>query len=95
MRVVAAGIALGVIVLAGCSGEEAVPIDPSNPPVVEAEPPDVTHLIGPTPQMEELARQQCIDDPSLGEGYVEAVDPETDRVLTEVSVDCSEVRADG
>lgn len=95
LRVVAAGFAICAIVLAGCSGEAAVPIDPSNPPVVEVEPPDVTHLIQPTPQMEELARQQCIDDPSLDEGYVEAVDPDSGRVLSEVGVDCAEVRADG
>lgn len=95
VRIVAASLVVGAMVLVGCSGEEAVPIDPANPPVVEVEPPDVTHRIEPTPQMEELARQQCIDDPSLDEGYVEAVDPATDQVLSQVSVDCAEVLADG
>ncbi|MDH5521469.1 MAG: hypothetical protein OEZ14_13150 [Acidimicrobiia bacterium] len=82
--------------LVGCSGEEAVPIDPANPPVVDVEPPpDVTHLIEPTPEMEDLARRQCVDDPSLDQGYVEAVDPNTDRVLSRITVDCAEVRAGG
>jgi hypothetical protein len=45
--------------------------------------------------MEELARRQCVDDPSLDEGYVEAVDPNTDLVLTRVTVDCATVRAEG
>lgn len=84
-----------VVSLVGCSGEEAVPIDPADPPVADAEPPNVTHALLPTPEMEQLARQQCLDDPSLMEGYVQAVDPDNDQVLTEISVDCTEVRADG
>lgn len=95
MRLISVGIVLSAVVLTACVGEEAVPIDPANPPVVDVEPPNVTHLIEPTPQMEELARRQCVDDPSLDEGYVEAVDPNTDQVLTRVAVDCAEVRAGG
>lgn len=92
---IAASLALVLALVAGCTDEEAVPIDPANPPIVEAEPPDITHPIQPTPRMEELARQQCVDDPSLDEGYVEAVDPETDQVLTQIAVDCAEVRSEG
>lgn len=95
LGVVTPCLALIVVLLVGCSDEEAVPIDPANPPVLEAEPPDITHPIQPTPQMEELARQQCLDDPSLEEGYVEAVDPNTDQVMTQVAVDCAEVRSEG
>ncbi len=85
-------VAVGL--LAGCASEDAVPIDPANPPVLDPEPPDVTHVIPPTPEMEEFARQQCLDDPSLDEGYVEAVDPNTDAVLSSVTVVCADVRAD-
>lgn len=95
VRLIALCIALCAGTLTGCSGEEAVPIDPANPPVLDAEPPDVSHPIQPTPQMEELARRQCVDDPSLDEGYVEAVDPNTDQVLTRITVDCATVRAEG
>ena len=95
VRVLAACVALTTAALAGCSGEEAVPIDPANPPVLDAEPPDISHPIQPTPEMEALARRQCVDDPSLDQGYVEAVDPNTDRVLTRITVDCATVRAEG
>lgn len=93
--VIGMSVALSAVGLVGCSGDEAVPIDPANPPVLDAEPPAVTHSITATPEMEELARQQCFDDPSLEEGYVEAVDPDTDQVLAEVAVDCDAVRSDG
>ncbi len=96
---VASSVVLGAVilgsVLAGCAGEEAVPIDPANPPVLEADPPPITHLIPPTPQMEELARRQCLDDLSLDRGYVEAVDPETGDVLSDVTVECADVRTEG
>lgn len=94
MCVALAAVTLGSVV-AGCSGEEAVPIDPANPPVLETDPPSVTHLIPATPQMEEFARRQCLDDPSLEQGYVEAVDPETGDVLSDITVECAEVRAEG
>ncbi len=90
------GVVAGTVIallFGGCSSEQAVPIDPANPPVLDVEPPDVSHPIGPTPQMEQLARQQCVDDPTLDQGYVEAVDPTTDEVMTEITVDCDEVRA--
>ena len=87
--------ALCAVLLGGCAEEEAVPIDPANPPVLDVEPPDVTHMIPPTPEMEDLARRQCLDDPSLDEGYVQAVDPDSGQVLTEVAVDCTDVRAGG
>jgi len=84
-----------VAVLAGCSGETAVPIDLDNPPVLDDRPsdPDVTHPLSPTPQMERLARQQCLDDPTLDEGYIRAVDPAGGAIMSEFSVDCDEVRA--
>lgn len=90
------GVLIGLSVLAaGCSGEEAVPIDPANPPTTAVDLTDVTHQIEPTEQMREAAEQQCLDDASLVQGYVRAVDPETEEILAELSVDCAEVRSDG
>ena len=83
-------LALGAI---GCSGEEAIPIDPANPPVPSVDLTDVTHRIEPTEEMRQAAAQQCLDDPALAEGYVRAVDPDTEDVVAELSVDCEEVRA--
>ena len=82
------------LALVGCTGEDAVPIDPANPPVLddEGDLTDVTHLVEPTAQMRELAEQQCHDDPALGQGVVQAVDPQTDEVVSEITVDCSELR---
>jgi len=92
------------VVMTACAAEEAVPIDPANPPTVGVETtissearltPDLSHSIAPTAEMEGLARQQCLDDPAKSEGYVRAVDPETGSVLVEFTIDCSEVRAGG
>ncbi len=97
VRPMLAALLVTLGLLAGCAGEEAVPIDPANPPLVDGgdgSVPDVTHPVNPTEQMEQLARQQCLDDPNLAEGYVQAVDPATDEVITEFSVSCSEVRSD-
>lgn len=91
---VAAVIAVGLLAGA-CSGEEATPIDPANPPTTAVDLTDITHQIEPTEQMEELAEQQCLDDATLTEGYVRAVDPDTEAILSEVTVDCDEVRARG
>ncbi len=86
---------VGLAVLtAACVQEEAVPIDPANPPTTPApaldDIPDVSHPLQPTDQMKELARQQCLDDPDLVEGYVSAVDPETDEILVEYSISCED-----
>lgn len=85
--------------LSGCTGEDAVPIDPANPPTTPlpeaSDIPDVSHPLEPTEQMQELARQQCLDDPELAEGYVSAVDPSTNEILVDVAVDCETVRTDG
>ncbi len=71
-----------------------MPIDPANPPTTAADLDltDVTHSLEPTPQMEQLARQQCLDDEDAEQGYVEAVDPETGDTISAISVDCDEVR---
>ena len=94
-------LAVVVASLTGCAAETAVPIDPDSPlPVEELDPaaiptPDVTHSLTPTPEMEQLARQQCLEDSSLDQGYVQAVDPESNDVLAEFTVDCAQVRTDG
>lgn len=81
----AAVLALGVV---GC-GEEATPIDQTTT-TAQLTP----HLLEASDQMNELARQQCRDDPQLAVGEVNAVDPERpDQKLATVQVDCAEVRA--
>lgn len=93
-RAIAGLLAVAAVVIAGgCSGEEAVPIDPANPPTTGVDLTDVTHSIDPTEDMRDAAEQQCLDQPELAEGYIRAVDPEDGRVLAEVTVDCDEVRA--
>lgn len=47
---------------------------------------------GERERMQELARQQCLDDPDRVEGVVRLVDPETDQAVAEVVVRCDEVR---
>ncbi len=71
-----------------------MPIDPANPPTTagDLDLSDVTHSLEPTPQMEQLARQQCLDDPDAEQGYIEAVDPETGDTISAISIDCGEVR---
>ena len=88
----AAALAVAVALLgAACTGEEAIPIDPANPPVPAPDLTDVTHRLEPTEQMRQAAEQQCRDDPDLVEGYVRAVDPATGDVLSELSIDCADV----
>ncbi len=91
VALVAALTVLGV----ACSGEEAIPIDPANPPTTAVDLTDVTHQIEPTEQMRDAAEQQCLDDATLAEGYVRAVEPDTEEILAEVTVDCVEVRGQG
>ena len=94
VRLVPASVALLCGLAIGCSGEEAVPIDPANPPTT-IDLTDVTHRLEPTEQMQDLAEQQCLDDPDLDEGFVQAVDPDTDQIMSQVTVDCAEVRGQG
>lgn len=80
--------AAGALAL-GCTGEDATPI-PRGTGVT------TPHRLEPTEQMQDLAEQQCLDDPSLAEGVVNAVDPaDTDQILASVTVDCDEVRRSG
>jgi hypothetical protein len=91
-------MALALLLGVGCGSEDAIPIDPANPPTpsdgAELETPDVSHPIEPTEQMQDIARQQCLDDPEREQGYVRAVDPESGEVFAEFTVDCAEVRAE-
>lgn len=76
------------VLAAGCS-EDATPIDKATT-TSQVTP----HLMEPSDQMKELARQQCLDDPGLAVGEVNAVDPQRpDQKLATVQVDCAEVRA--
>ena len=83
----AAIIVFGLVAVA-CSPGSAEPGDQ----LPAGLPPDVTHVLEPTDQMRQAAEQQCLEDPGLAEGYVRAVTPDTDEVLAEITVQCSEVR---
>lgn len=88
-RVTAAAVAMVILVLGACTGEEAVPIDQ----ITTTTPPSGAHLLEPSDQMRELAEQQCVDDPDLAVGEISAVDPlNPDEILAVVTVDCDEVR---
>ncbi len=82
---------VGLLGLVGCSGEAATPIDPANPPSESIDLTGVTHLLEPTPQMIEAAEAQCRDDPDLDTGYIKAVDPATEAIVSEYSVGCDSV----
>lgn len=80
-------LAFIAILIAGCTGEEAVPIEDFTETSITT-----PHLIEPSEQMRELAEQQCRDDPGLAEGVVNAVDPANpDQLLASVVVDCDDV----
>lgn len=76
-------------VLVGCTSDGSVPIEEFQTTTTG----DFVHLIEPSEQMRELAEQQCLDDPTLDEGVIEAVDPERpDVVVSSIAVDCATVR---
>ncbi|MFV0524268.1 MAG: hypothetical protein ACK5RL_07200 [Acidimicrobiales bacterium] len=90
---VVAMVVVIIVVLTGCTGEDATPIGEVTTSTVDLGTP---HLLPPNEQMEELAKQQCRDDPDLEQGEVNAVDPaRPDEVISTVVVDCAEVRAGG
>lgn len=78
-----------LIVMAACTGEEAVPLDELTTTTSSPG----AHALEPSDEMQRLAEQQCLDDPELLQGEVRAVDPGSpDEVLATVIVDCAEVR---
>lgn len=88
LLVVAFGLAIS-----GCVSEEATPIDEVRPSDSSVPDDGTPHLLQPTEQMQELAEQQCRDDPDLDQGEVVAVDPASpDQTLSQVVVDCDGVR---
>jgi hypothetical protein len=90
-RCLAAGlfVAAALAVAAGCTSEDATPLEPG----LATTAPGTPHGIDPTEEMRELARRQCLDDPELAEGEINAVDPaDPEQVLASVVVDCDDVR---
>lgn len=81
------------LLLMSCGGEDATPID------LDATTSTVGPLIDDDPNAEsrqlvqDLAEQQCLDDPAKVEGVIRIVDPDTDEVVGEFLADCAEVRA--
>lgn len=84
-----------VVWLSGCSGETADPIDlRATTSVVESVPlPENDPNAEARQQVEDLAEQQCLDDPTADEGVIRIVEPESNEVVGEVIVDCDEVRS--
>jgi len=81
------------MILMACTGEEPVEIDLNEtvPPTTEA-PEDDDPNAAERQRLQELAEQQCLDDPSKEAGTVRIVDPATNEVVSELTVQCSEVR---
>ncbi len=84
-------VAMGMV-LVGCTGEKVIPLSElptsSMPPIVTT-----PHQLETTDEMRQLARQQCLDDPDLEQGEVNAVDPaDPDQILATALVECSTVR---
>jgi hypothetical protein len=72
-------------------GEDATPVSRQ---ATTTSIPGTPHLLQPTEQMRELARKQCLDDPTRIEGVVNAVDPgRPELILSSVTVACAEVRS--
>ncbi len=90
IRLIAIAIAL---ISLSCTGEEPVEIDlretvPPTSAVEESDDPNAAEKA----RLQELAEQQCLDDPSLSEGTVRIVDPSTGEVVSELVLPCEEVR---
>ena len=84
-------VVIAALVLVGCTGEEPQEIDLNAtipPTAVDDDDPNATQRA----EMRRLAEQQCIDDPSKDVGTVRIIDPETNEQVSELVVDCSEVR---
>ncbi|MFW2381509.1 MAG: hypothetical protein ACN4GZ_07105 [Acidimicrobiales bacterium] len=84
-------LAVAALLLVGCAGEEPQEID-----LTETIPPTTSNPDDPNAaqraEMRRLAEQQCIDDPSKDVGTVRIIDPETNEQVSELIVQCSEVR---
>ena len=91
-----AALVIGAIVAAGlpgCTGEEPIPVDLTEtiPATTLAPDPDDPNA-AERGRMQDLAAQQCLDDPELSEGVTRLVDPETNEAVAEVTVDCTTIR---
>lgn len=83
-------VVAAALLASACIDDSATPIQPGA--VAEDPIGNIQHSLEPTEQMRDAAEQQCLDDPDLVEGYVRAVDPATEQILSEAWVFCSEVR---
>ncbi len=89
IRHIATAALLGLL-MAACSGEDPQEIDlnATIPQPTLADDPNAVQRA----EMMALAEQQCIDDPTKEVGTVRIIDPETNQQVSELVVDCSEVR---
>ncbi|MEZ5340048.1 MAG: hypothetical protein R2706_00970 [Acidimicrobiales bacterium] len=91
-------LAFGLL-LTACTGEDSTPIDLQNSGSVASTPEvsEVPIVDDPNAEVREqakqLAAQQCLDDPTLEQGVIRIIDPDTDEMAGEVIADCEVVRA--
>lgn len=90
------------LVFGACTGEDAEPVDFSSTSTSVTSQTqsdfDASNVEdGPNAEQNRItlgfAEQQCLDDPDLEQGYVQIVDPSTNEKVSEVTVECDEVRS--
>ena len=82
---------LVIFLVSACTGEEPREID-LNATIPATTATDDDPNAAQRAEIRELAEQQCIDDPTKEVGTVRIIDPETNQQVSELVVDCSEVR---
>ena len=79
--------------VASCGQQDTVPLDlEGTVPLVDPPVHSDTGNEEARAQGQQLAEQQCLDDPTLEEGVVQIAKPDTGVVVAEIVVECSEVR---
>ena len=94
MRILLAAL---LLVGAGCTGEDATPVDLSPTTTTVVDPhgstaDDVDPNTEVRTQAQLLADDQCLEDESLEEGTIQIVDPDTDEIVGVITADCEAVR---
>lgn len=93
MRISTAIVAAMALIFTSCTKEAATPID-LDAPTTSITAPD---LSGDDPnaaarrQIEDLARQQCLDDPTAEMGVIVLADPDTGEEVNRFELPCDEL----
>ncbi len=83
------------LALAACTGEEATPIDLQRTVTTSVDATTTTEDPNAEvrEQAEQLAAEQCLEDPELEKGIIQIVDPDSGEIAGEVIADCAVVRS--